>query len=307
MTDICFFSHFDRDSIVDPYVLHYLAGLKQLSFSIVFISASRLGGDDQAALAPYCDDVILRPNLGLDFGSWAAGLRKHANAVDGRLLLVNDSVYGAIDDLRPALARLTAEHCDFYGMVESTAPVAHLQSWFLLFENQVVTSAPFKSIFARAFETMDKSEIIRSGEVGLSRSLRMSGFKYRALYQPTQAGPVARNLPFNPMNYLWRELIVEAGVPFLKVGAMRNYLSEADMRPVVAPRNAALADMIAAHQRRINAPVRPMGIGHLVFQGFIETDHRLYRRGSRLLAAVNFLLCALLFKLTNRWLRQSAA
>ena len=81
---------------------------------------------------------------------------------------------------------------------------------------------------------------------------------------------------------------------------------EADMRPVVEPRNAALADMIAAHQRRINAPARPMGTGHLVFQRFIKTDHRLNRRGFRLPAAINFLLCAALFKLTSRWLRQSA-
>ena len=71
MTDLCLFAHFDKDSIVDDYVLHYLAKLKELPFSIIFISASPLGGGEQAKLAGCCDDVIVRPNAGLDFGSWS--------------------------------------------------------------------------------------------------------------------------------------------------------------------------------------------------------------------------------------------
>ena len=306
MTDVCLFAHFDRDSIVDPYVLRYLAGLKQLSFSIVFISTSPLGRDAQSALSPHCDDVILRADTGADFGSWAAGLRKHANSIGGRLLLANDSVYGPIGDLQPALARLTAQPCDFYGMVESSATTPHLQSWFVLLENRVVKSAAFQTVFARPFEVMNKDEIIRSGEIGLSSGLRAAGFRYRALYQPTQAGPVARNLPFNPMNYLWRELIAEAGVPFLKIGAVRNYVDEAEVQAFLGPHDA-LAGLIAAHQHRTQAPAQPMGVGHLVFRHFIKADHRYFRRGSRLFTTINYLLCALLYKLTSRWLRQSAA
>jgi lipopolysaccharide biosynthesis protein len=307
MADVCLFAHFDRDAVVDPYVLFYLASLKRASFEVVFISASPLSSEQQAPLGKYCDDVIIRRDAGMDFGSWAMGLRKHGSAIGGRLLLANDSAYGPLGDLRPALSRLTAEACDYYGMIESISGVPHLQSWFLLFENHVVKSAAFQNVFTQSFETMNKDEIIRNGEVGLAKALQASGFRYRALYQPTRGGQVARSLPFNPANYLWRELIADEGVPFLKVNAVRNYSSEEDVRSIVGPRDAALPALIAAHQRRIKLPPQPMGIGHLIFRGFIRADHRFHRRKSRVLAALNFALCAALFKLFSRWLRRETA
>src|SRR4051794_30873889 len=99
MADLCLFAHFDKDAFVDDYVLHYLAALKDLSFSIVFITTSPLSADEQAKLAGLCNDVILRSNAGLDFASWAVGLQRYADTLDGRLLLVNDSVYAPVGDL----------------------------------------------------------------------------------------------------------------------------------------------------------------------------------------------------------------
>src|SRR5579872_6628074 len=117
MQDVCLFAHFDKDDRLDDYVLRYLAKLKELNFAIVLISTSRLAAAEIARAQVLCDDVILRGNDGgLDFASWSVGFAKHGDAIQGRLLLANDSVYGPVGNLGNALDRLTRVAADFYGM-----------------------------------------------------------------------------------------------------------------------------------------------------------------------------------------------
>jgi len=296
MADLCLFAHFDKDAVVDDYVLHYLAALKGLSFSIVFISTSPLSSDEQAKLAGLCHDVILRPNTGLDFASWALGLQQHADALDGRLLLVNDSVYAPVGDLARAFTRLTAERADFYGMVESLAVAPHLQSWFLLFENHVVRSPAFRETFARRFEDMTKDDVIEAGELGLSAALSAAGFRCTALYRPKDAGRLARTYPFNPPHYLWQQLI-DDGLPFLKIELVRDRLDDAEVEHIVGTRDRALARFILAHQQRVQLPSRQYRIGDAILTRLIWIDYWSHQHGWRALETINFLTCAVLLRL----------
>lgn len=294
MTDVCLFAHFDVQGTVDDHVKRYLRTLKDLSFSTVLISTSPLGAAEQRQIAPYCADIMLRPNAGLDFASWRDGWHKHGDAVTGRLLLANDSVYGPVGDLGAALRRLTAQPYDFYGMAESLDFAPHLQSWFLLFENHVARSAVFRGVLSQDFESLAKPEIIRRGEVGLSVALTKAGYVYRALYRPGRSGPVARHIAFNPTYYLWRELIENEGVPFLKVAVARDRLSPGDIRDVVQARAPELADMILAHQARVQLPPQSFGRAHEIFWRFIETDYAASRHGEAVAQWTNFALCVLL-------------
>jgi lipopolysaccharide biosynthesis protein len=235
MRDFCLFAHFDKDDKVDDYVLRYLERIRELNFSIVFVSTARLPPSAVDRLRSHCFDVILRENVGLDFGSWAAGLAKHNAAIDGRLLLANDSVYGPIGSLSAAVDRLTSRPVDFYGFVESIEIAPHLQSWFLLFEQAVVRHPAFSAILSRSYSAMSKRQIIFQGEVDLSRRLAGNGFRYNALYRSSQASPVERCLLGNPSHFLWRELLFDQGIPFLKVELLRdNPLGLEDAETILA-------------------------------------------------------------------------
>ena len=222
MSNVCLFAHFDKDDRVDEYVLRYLKEIRKLQFSIVFISTSNLPKIETERLQTHCDDIILRQNTGLDFGSWSDGLAKHAACIGDRLLLANDSVYGPIGSLAAAFDRLTAESADFYGFVESIEPRAHLQSWFLLFEPWVVRHPGFGTILRQPFSAMTKSEVIVKGEVNLTRQLGYAGFKYNALYSTKHSGLAAHYLPANPTQFLWREILLQEKIPFLKVELLRD-------------------------------------------------------------------------------------
>jgi lipopolysaccharide biosynthesis protein len=254
MRNVCLFAHFDRDDRVDDYVLRYLKAIKELRFSIIFISTANLPSIELERLRPCCDEVILRQNTGLDFGSWSEGFARYGDKISGRLLLANDSVYGPIGNLAAAFERLTAEAADFYGFVESIEPRTHLQSWFLLFEPSVVRHAAFEAVLRQPFSAMAKSEIIAKGELGLTRRLRYAGFKYNALYSTRRAGLAAHYLPANPTQFLWRELLVQEKIPFLKVELLRDnpfsLENSETMLSAVEPIDSSLCRLIKAHLAR---------------------------------------------------------
>lgn len=222
MQDVCLFAHYDKDGKVDDYVLRYVHEIKQLNFSIIFISTAGLGSTEVARLATDCDDVILRENTGLDFGSWSAGFAKHGTHINGRLLLANDSVYGPISGLRLGFERLTREPADFYGFVESIEVTPHPQSWFLLFEPRVVRHPAFARALGQPFAAMSKREIIARGEVGMSQRLLAAGFRYQALFKNGHPVRVPARHAANPMLLFWREVMFDCGVPFLKIELLRD-------------------------------------------------------------------------------------
>lgn len=254
MQNVCLFAHFDKDDRVDDYVLRYLKNIKQLQFSIIFISTANLPKLEVERLQLNCDDIILRQNTGFDFASWSKGFAKHADNIGGRLLLANDSVYGPIGSLAMALDRLTTETADFYGFVESIQPTPHLQSWFLLFEPWVVQHPEFGAILGQSFSEMDKKDIIKAGELNLSRRLHAAGFKYNALYLIRRSGLAARYIPTNPTQFLWRELLLQERVPFLKVELLRDNpigLEDAEtLLSVVESIDSSFCQLIKAHLAR---------------------------------------------------------
>jgi lipopolysaccharide biosynthesis protein len=289
MRDFCLFAHFDKDDKVDDYVLHYLKHIRELNFSIVFVSTARLPRPEVDRVRPHCFDVILRENIGLDFGSWAAGLAKHDAAIDGRLLLANDSVYGPIGSLSAAVDRLTSRPADFYGLVESIEIAPHLQSWFLLFERGMIRHPAFSAVLSRSYAAMSKRQIILQGEVNLSRRLADSGLRYNALYRSGRASLVERCLLGNPSHYLWQELLFDEGIPFLKVELLRDNplgLEDADTILAAVDRlDPELAGVIARHLARVRTEVRqgkrPSTVRRLLSHGRSRLMHDAYRRAHK--------------------------
>jgi len=222
MRDLCLFAHFDKNDIVDDYVLHYLRHIRQLGFSTILISSAQLTVSGIARAKIDCQDVIVRENAGLDFASWSAGFAKYRHEFTGRLLLVNDSVYGPIGDLANAFDRLGRTPADFYGMVESLEATPHLQSWFLLFEPWVVKTKEFAAILDQPFNKMTKTQIIRNGELALSQRLVAAGFRYEALFRNDRSQLMNQRHFANPMLLFWRELLLVDRVPFLKIELLRD-------------------------------------------------------------------------------------
>src|SRR5689334_16323414 len=72
---VAVFCHFDRAGDVRAHVLHYLRSLSAEGFSVVFVTNSgRLKPEKLDHLQELCAGVLIRRNVGYDFGAWREAL-----------------------------------------------------------------------------------------------------------------------------------------------------------------------------------------------------------------------------------------
>jgi lipopolysaccharide biosynthesis protein len=241
-------AHFDRDGRFDPHVHHALAAYRPLADRLVVVSnsAPRLPPE----LNSLVDTFLPRANVGYDFAAWRDGLATLEPGRFDEVLCVNDSVYGPLFDLAPALGDARLADADCWGMVLSdqntsrNAPrVRHLQSWFLGMRRPLLESDAWAEFWRGIEPLAGKREVVERHEIGFSARMAAAGFRVAGLYDATTAPPVtlgevwphlsprhprrswrlvrkSRRLPHNPSELTWWRLW-EAGVPYLKVGLLR--------------------------------------------------------------------------------------
>lgn len=241
-------AHFDRDGIVDPYVLHYLRAVRAVAQRVLFVSASGVPAGQVAEVRALADELITRENRGYDFGSWRAGVEAAGDleAFD-ELILCNDSVYAPLFPLGRVLDRMEGCPCDFWGLTDNGELQPHLQSYFLAFRRRAFTSEAFRRFIAGVTEQPSREDYIRCYELGLSRELLAAGLRAGTYYRlpwslvwslggstpgrrlrrfsrallPGGLERLRRSVKVNKTLYLWRELI-GAGCPTLKIELIRG-------------------------------------------------------------------------------------
>ena len=119
MRTSCIFAHYDRDGIVDEYVLHYLKVLRQNVKQLIFVTTAGLDAQSVNMVRALDIEVIERANEGYDFYSYKVGIEQLSLDQYDSLMLCNDSVYGPFDDLAPLFERMDESKCDFWGITES--------------------------------------------------------------------------------------------------------------------------------------------------------------------------------------------
>lgn len=234
MNRLVLFAHWDADAEVKPYVLAHLAALRALGGRIEFVSNCPLAPAEVEKVRPLADGVLLRPNVGYDFGMWRDALSRADLAAVDQLVLTNSSVLGPFFPLAPVFERMERSGLDFWSMTESWEHAHHLQSWFLVMGPAVARSPALARFFEALLPWRSKQQTIFSCEVALSAWLWESGFRGGAAFPP-ESQPrawladllVRRTLPWayrrrkDPTLYypdrLWR-----AGMPYLKVMLFRR-------------------------------------------------------------------------------------
>ncbi|WP_291443664.1 rhamnan synthesis F family protein [Desulfovibrio sp.] len=173
---VCLFSHFNAKNRVDESTIDYLRELKSIGFLVVCISTSHLRISDINKLSYYCQIIIERDNIGLDFASWKCATEMFPTVWEAKeLLLANDSVL-CIGKLAPVFSVMDKVVCDFWGMTASQERCLHLQSYFICLRRAVTQSKAFRSFWAKMRALNSRDVIIRRYESTLTLKLLLSGF-----------------------------------------------------------------------------------------------------------------------------------
>jgi lipopolysaccharide biosynthesis protein len=201
------FAHYDKDNIIDPYVLQYLQVLRPLANELIFVSDSDLPKSEISKLD--VDKKVIGRHGEYDFGSYKRGFEVMSDA--DQLVFCNDSCY-LIDDIEPLLEN----NSDFFGVITNTNDYPqHLQSYFVVFNRKVVESAVFKKFMSSITKLEKKQEIIERYEIGLTQTLSKAGFSFGSF--------IREIFEHNPtMNKDYFLKLRPSGFPFLKTDLLKN-------------------------------------------------------------------------------------
>ncbi len=257
---VVLFVHFDRRGAVQRHVREYLAALHAAGCSVLFVSNSeRLRPEAVAAIKPLCAGILIRKNIGYDFGALREGLEHFNLPRDNTemLILANDSVYGPVSPLEPLLARVDFHQADIWGATDSWQHRYHLQSFFLIVGAQAMRQQAWRKFWSKVRPVSDKNWVIRSYEIGFTQFMLRAGLRCTALWpystliqedyvgvdllaeqdsrtagrDPLQDRRLAQALrvrasfatrrPLNATSDLWKSLL-RRGFPFIKRELLRD-------------------------------------------------------------------------------------
>jgi len=280
------YAHHDRDGLFDPHVVESLRRYRPLMDHVTVVSTG--ARQLSVEMRPFVDRFLSRDNVGYDFCSWRAGLDALGPPEQfDEIVCANDSVYGPLFDLEPAFADPRVAAADLWGMCLSEQGTQrrgriscpHVQSWWFAMRKPLLASPAFATFWNAVVPLAAKDDIVDRYEIGMSEHFSRAGFRIAGLYDATAAGPVtwrellphmslwhpsrsrrfvrkARRMPHNPSELVWKR-ILDAGVPFVKVGLFRVNHYGLDLGHVMAGVEAATpydVGLLRAHLLRIGRP-----------------------------------------------------
>ena len=227
------FAHYDKDNIIDDYVIYYIQNLKKVADIVIFVSCNNLSEGEKKKLDVY--HIISEEHKEYDFGSYKRGffyLRENnlLNDVD-ELILANDSCYAPLFPFEEMFNKMEKEQCDFWGVSEDKYGLIknprrknkykrcynpHIQSYFIVIKKQIIDSKVFNRFIENIKQESSKNDIIINYEIGLSNQLEANGYRY-AKYIKT------KYRPGNIMINKWKDVLTKDCCPFLKCSILRGY------------------------------------------------------------------------------------
>ena len=230
LSRVAILAHWAPTSVLSHSVCTLVAQLRASDYDIVVVStadgASPLEWPERTI--PDRVTVLRRPNVGYDFGSWATALDRYPQIARAeRVLLLNDSLVGPFESMRPLLESFHSTRASAWGVTESSQSGRHLQSYALGFPTATLTDPEVQRFWRSVRVERTKPAVIWRNEIGLSRLLLRRGLPIEAAFSPDEVG--CRDL--NPSINGWRRLL-DLGFPFVKRELLTNPSVAEDARDV---------------------------------------------------------------------------
>ena len=215
------FAAYDAQGLIDATLLHYLSCLSGVGdIVLTFDSDIQDTEIDKLKSVKNIKTIINGRHGEYDFGSYKHGFgyAKNNKLLDNYdwVYFVNDSVFGALWDIKTMLADLESRNVDLTGVFEfaNTEIPAHVQSWFVGMAKALVNENFVAEFFNSVAHQDDKQLIILKYEVRLTQLVLQHGYKMSTLV----SGQNGKNYCMynNPLGML------KYGVPFIKKAALEN-------------------------------------------------------------------------------------
>ena len=187
------FVFFDRDNIVDDYVLYMLDEISKELDGMIIISNSKLPSHEKQKLEKYCFKYIQRENKGLDAGALCEYFRNNNDYEKyDEIVYFNDTYFAPLFPFKVVFDEMDKKKCDFWGLAagekewdsykvyKETYFPKHLQTFFIVFKKQVFMSDAFQDYWKNYdLENMNTFvDVVSKHELSFTKYLADNGFTY---------------------------------------------------------------------------------------------------------------------------------
>lgn len=185
---------YDKDGIIDDYVLYLLHDLNENLTDLVVTVNGKLSPSGRERLQTVTDKIYIRENKGADAGAWKDTMLHFLGWSKlyeyDEIVLLNDSFYGPFYPFREVFAEMETRPVDFWGLLahgetnvafpDCPYPnlLAHIQSYFMVFRKRMHTSPEFKKYWEEMPYFATVQEAISRHETVFTRYFSELGYRW---------------------------------------------------------------------------------------------------------------------------------
>lgn len=231
---LCLFSHFDKDDIIDKYVIFAIKELYKLDYEIVFITTSeKIKNSELQKIAKYLKLAIVKKNIGYDFIAWKTGLSLVPEYKKYETILhMNDSIFFPLHHPKKMFDTMKYKKVDFWGINDRLSTDNFIHSFFWVFNKRIIKSKFYQDYWNNCKTTINKLQLVRNYEMSFTPLLKQKGFKTStyiniedvASYAKQQFDSFNENTVLFSTSYqsFWDILIKEFKSPYIKKNILNS-------------------------------------------------------------------------------------
>lgn len=224
---LCVFAHYDKDCVIEDYVIYYIKKLKDISDEIIFVSDCNIDISELTKLSDLTCHIIAQKHGEYDFGSYKRGFiyaeENGLLADTDELIFANDSCFAPIYPFEEMFEKMQDNKCDFWGLTlgycrplgenKKCEKIKHVQSYFTIFKHNVFTSDAFNKFIKSITSEKDKYSVVNNYEMKMTELLENAGFKYDTFL---------KELPDKNYYAGFNKKIRENKIPLIKKGIFKG-------------------------------------------------------------------------------------
>ena len=200
------FAGYNKDGVIEPYVVTYLRGLDEVCDGSVYIADSKLKEGEEKKL--YGINILYmehKRHNEYDWGSYKRGyvwLRDNGylDKAD-EIVLANDSTYAPITSFKPMFKEMGEnKNIGFWGNSFAMYGVPHIQSYFMVFRKEVFNDKGFEEFILSIKHQEEHFDYVRKYEMEFTQYLRGKGYYYKS-YLPRVGKVDDEDVLANPSIY----------------------------------------------------------------------------------------------------------
>ena len=226
------FIFYDKDCLVDDYVIFMLDSFKEAVDDLSIIANVDLNAEQKKKFLKYTDKLDIRENLGLDAGAFKYAYDKYKKYFKkyDELILFNDTFFGPFKPFKEIFNEMDCRDLDFwgltanydsedgYGFLPDGMIHSHIQSFFMAFRKNVLSSDAFNNYWNNynVNKMLNFVDVVTKHELFFTYYLESNGFKWDTYVNLSKYKSNKLEGNFNIYGYCAYNLIKYSGCPFIK-------------------------------------------------------------------------------------------